>query len=53
MLEVGLGERTNREGLTFLERHFGTTFEIIPLQLAKTFLHLDVVVKQILSCLIR
>jgi N-dimethylarginine dimethylaminohydrolase len=43
-LYVGLGERTNREGLTFLERHFGTTFEIIPLQLAKTFLHLDVVV---------
>lgn len=41
---VGLGERTNGAGVTFLEHHFGSTFEIIPLKMAETFLHLDVVV---------
>jgi N-dimethylarginine dimethylaminohydrolase len=43
-LYVGLGERTSRTGLAFLEHRFGTSFEIVPLQLAETFLHLDVVV---------
>src|SRR5579883_1843959 len=40
---VGLGERTNAEGLAFVERHFGDAYEIIPLKMADTFLHLDVV----------
>jgi N-dimethylarginine dimethylaminohydrolase len=40
---VGLGERTNTAGLAFLENHFGNTFEIVPLKMADTFLHLDVV----------
>jgi N-dimethylarginine dimethylaminohydrolase len=44
VLYVGLGERTGTAGVAFLEQHFGTTFEIVPLQLAATFLHLDVVV---------
>lgn len=43
IIYVGLGERTNAAGLAFLERHFGRTFEIIPLKMADTFLHLDVV----------
>lgn len=43
VIYVGLGERTNAEGLAFLERHFSSTYEIIPLKMADTFLHLDVV----------
>jgi N-dimethylarginine dimethylaminohydrolase len=42
-LYVGLGERTNVAGLDFLRRSFGKSFEIVPLRLASTFLHLDVV----------
>ncbi|MBV9228871.1 MAG: hypothetical protein JOZ18_06130 [Chloroflexi bacterium] len=42
-LYVGLGERTNAAGLDFLQRSFGQSFEIVPLQLASSFLHLDVV----------
>jgi N-dimethylarginine dimethylaminohydrolase len=43
VIYVGLGERTNAAGLAFLEHHFGTSFEIVPVQLATSFLHLDVV----------
>lgn len=43
VIYVGLGERTNAAGLAFLENHFGGRFEIVPLKMASTFLHLDVV----------
>lgn len=43
VMYVGLGERTDTAGLAFLERHFGDTLEIVPLKMASTFLHLDVV----------
>lgn len=43
VIYVGLGERTNAEGLAFLERHFGSIYEIVPVKMADTFLHLDVV----------
>lgn len=43
VIYVGLGERTNAAGLAFLERHFGNTFEVLPLKMAANFLHLDVV----------
>jgi len=43
VIYVGLGERTNAAGLAFLEDQFGDRFEIVPLKMASTFLHLDVV----------
>lgn len=43
VIYVGLGERTDAEGLDFLERHFGSAYEIVPVRMADTFLHLDVV----------
>ena len=43
VIYVGLGERTDAQGLDFLERHFGNTYEIVPVKMAETFLHLDVV----------
>lgn len=42
-LYVGLSERTDPTGLAWLERTFGSRFEITPIRLSPTFLHLDVV----------
>lgn len=40
---VGISERTNNEGLAWLNTNFGKSFQIIPIKLNKFYLHLDVV----------
>lgn len=42
-LYVGLGERTDKMGLSWLEQNFSKYFEIVPIYLKAPFLHLDVV----------
>lgn len=38
---IGIGQRTNAEGVTWLSNTLGSSWEIIPIQLEKGVLHLD------------
>lgn len=40
---VGLSERTTKQGVDFLREKLGDEYNVIPIQLKKDFLHLDVV----------
>lgn len=43
LIFVGISQRTNQDGLAWLNNQFGNTFKIIPIFLNEGFLHLDVV----------